>query len=99
MNGRAAETTGAADADELAPQPVSFYAAVFFLVNLTYCALIWELVEAKPTDAAAMRVRRVMRRRSLVTLALFGAAAEVALWLLRPLICIGCLIVCLRPGA
>jgi uncharacterized membrane protein len=30
---------------ELAPQPVAFYAAVFFLVNVTYIALIWELIE------------------------------------------------------
>ena len=29
---------------ELAPQPVAFYAAVFFLVNATYIALIWELI-------------------------------------------------------
>src|ERR1700743_2155295 len=28
----------------LSPQPVAFYAAVFFLVNATYIALIWELV-------------------------------------------------------
>jgi hypothetical protein len=28
---------------ELAPQPVTFYAAVFFLVNATYLCLIWEL--------------------------------------------------------
>ena len=29
---------------KLAPQPVAFYAAVFFLVNATYNGLIWELV-------------------------------------------------------
>lgn len=28
---------------ELAPQPVAFYASVFFLVNVTYICLIWEL--------------------------------------------------------
>ncbi len=33
---------------ELAPQPVAFYAAVFFLVNATYIALIWELMERAP---------------------------------------------------
>jgi uncharacterized membrane protein len=81
---------------ELAPQPVSFYAAVFFLVNLTYCALIWELVRE---GRASAHVRRVMRRRSLVTLALFAIAAVVALWLplLGLAICIGCLAVYLRP--
>src|ERR1700758_3597672 len=30
---------------ELAPQPVAFYAAVFFLVNLTYMFLIWDLLD------------------------------------------------------
>ena len=29
----------------LAPQPVAFYAAVFFLVNATYICLIWELID------------------------------------------------------
>ena len=84
---------------EIAPQPVSFYAAVFFLVNPTYCALIWELVAAKPGDSLAMHARTVMRRRSLVTLALFGSAAIAALWLplLGLAICIGCLVVYLRP--
>src|SRR6516164_2524855 len=35
---------------ELAPQPVAFYAAVFFLVNATYIFLIWELVDRAPAD-------------------------------------------------
>jgi hypothetical protein len=77
----------------------SFYAAVFSLVNLTYCGLIWELVQAKSNDEVAVHVRTVMRRRSLITLALFASAAAVALWL--PIaglaICIACLIVYLRP--
>jgi uncharacterized membrane protein len=29
---------------KLAPQPVAFYALVFFLVNATYIALIWEFL-------------------------------------------------------
>jgi hypothetical protein len=29
---------------KLAPQPVAFYAVVFFLVNATYVCLIWELI-------------------------------------------------------
>ena len=33
---------------ELAPQPVAFYAAVFFLVNATYICLIWELIDRTP---------------------------------------------------
>ena len=33
---------------DLAPQPVAFYAAVFFLVNATYICLIWELLDRVP---------------------------------------------------
>lgn len=82
---------------ELQPQPVSFYAAVFFLVNATYVALIRELVETHPE--ATRQMRTAMRWRSITTLALFGIAAAVALW--SPLvglgICIACLIVYLKP--
>src|SRR5438270_12212746 len=59
-------------ASKLAPQPVSFYAAVFFLVNATYIALIWELIDT--VDAVSPRVRRIMRFRSIATLCLFGVA-------------------------
>ena len=82
---------------ELAPQPVAFYAAVFFLVNVTYICLIRELVDT--VDDVPRAVRRVMRIRALTTLGLFGAAAVVALK--YPLvglgICICCLIFYLRP--
>jgi uncharacterized membrane protein len=81
---------------ELAPQPVSFYAAVFFLVN-AYIGLIWELVNR---EDVLPRVRRIMRIRSIVTLCLFAIASVIALKL--PLvglgICIICLIVYLRPA-
>jgi uncharacterized membrane protein len=84
---------------ELAPQPVAFYAAVFFLVNATYIALIWELIDRTPGCKIPLKVRRIMRVRSLTTLCLFGAAAVVALK--YPLvglgICICCLIVYLKP--
>jgi uncharacterized membrane protein len=84
---------------ELAPQPVAFYAAAFFLVNLTYVFLIWELIELNPEAEADAHVRRVMRVRAIVTLCLFAAAAIVALW--YPLaglgICILCLLVYLKP--
>lgn len=81
---------------ELAPQPVSFYAAVFFLVNVTYVALIWEL---NPARDASPSVRRVLRWRSLITLGLFGSAAIIALWqpIIGLAICIGCLVVYLKP--
>jgi uncharacterized membrane protein len=84
---------------ELAPQPVAFYAAVFFLVNATYIALIWELIGESPADEIAPKVRKIMRLRSITTLCLFGIAAVVALK--YPLvglgICIGCPIVYLKP--
>ena len=81
----------------LAPEPVSFYALVFFLVNATYLALIWELV---PEDALQRHVRRNLRQRAVATLCLFAIAAFVAL--LHPIwglgICVFCLIGYLRPG-
>jgi uncharacterized membrane protein len=81
---------------ELAAQPVSFYAAVFFLVNVTYVALIWELNPARDGPAS---VRRILRWRSLITLGLFGSAAIIALWqpIIGLAICIGCLVVYLKP--
>jgi uncharacterized membrane protein len=83
----------------LAPQPVAFYAAVFFLVNVTYVWLIWELIDRNAGEAVSPRVRRSMRLRSITTLCLFATAAVIAL--IYPLaglgICIGCLMVYLKP--
>ena len=82
---------------ELAPQPVAFYAVVFFLVNATYIALIRELMDR--SGKIPPKVRRIMHLRSLTTLCLFGGASVAALK--YPLvglgICICCLIVYLRP--
>jgi uncharacterized membrane protein len=87
-------------ASKLAPQPVAFYAAVFFLVNATYIALIWELIDQTPVDEVSRSVRRIMRFRSITTLCLFGLAAVIALR--YPLvglgICICCPIVYLKPN-
>jgi uncharacterized membrane protein len=83
----------------LAPQPVAFYAAVFFIVNATYTGLIWELVDLDSSDETTRGVGRVMRARSIVTMCLFAIAAVLALD--YPLvglgICICCLVVYLRP--
>src|SRR4051795_13668927 len=57
---------------DLATQPVAFYAVVFFLVNATYIALIWELI--RTGDETTDRTRKIMRIRSLSTLCLFGVA-------------------------
>jgi hypothetical protein len=83
---------------ELAPQPVSFYAAVFFLVNATYIRLIWQLIDR--TQDASARVRRITYVRSIVTLCLFGSVSVVALkFPLAALgICICYPIVYLRPA-
>ena len=94
-------STGWMAVSELAPQPVAFYALVFFLVNVTYVTLIWELVERAPVSEVSANERAIMRFRSFVTLCVFGAAALVALK--YPLIglgmCICCLIVYLKPEA
>jgi len=86
---------------ELAPQPVAFYAAVFFLVNATYIALIWELIDRDPVKQVSAKERRIMRFRSIATLSVFGVAAVVAFK--YPLVglgmCICCLIVYLKPEA
>lgn len=82
---------------KLEPQPVSFYAAVFCLVNATYMALTSELIGRN--GSAPPAVRRIMHVRAIITLCSFGIAAIVALR--YPLvglgICICCLIVYLRP--
>jgi uncharacterized membrane protein len=85
----------------LAPQPVAFYAAVFFLVNATYVALIWELIGRDPARNISPQERKIMRFRSLITLGIFAAAAIVALKF--PVaglgLCCCCLIVYLKPEA
>jgi len=83
----------------LAPQPVAFYAAVFFLVNATYIALIWELVD-RTYRGARPEIRTVMLVRATAALVIFAMAALVALK--YPLagrgLCVCCLIVYLKPG-
>jgi uncharacterized membrane protein len=83
----------------LAPEPVAFYAVVFFLVNATYIALCWELIYRAAAEVPS-NVQRMMRARSIATLCLFGAAAAVALKypLLGLGICCCCLIFYLKPG-
>jgi uncharacterized membrane protein len=86
---------------ELAPQPVAFYAGVFFLVNTTYLALIAELIGRAPDEDVPPGARRIMRIRGFVTLGLFAAAAVVALWLpyVGLGVCVACLALYLRPEA
>jgi uncharacterized membrane protein len=86
---------------ELAPQPVAFYAGVFFLVNATYISLIWELIGRDPATDVLPKERKVMRFRSITTLCVFGVAAVAALKypLIGLAMCCCCLFVYLKPEA
>jgi len=86
---------------KLAPQPVAFYAGVFFLVNATYIALIWELLPRTPVMGVSKKQRKTMYFRAITTLGVFAAAAAVALKypLLGLGMCICCLVVYLKPEA
>jgi uncharacterized membrane protein len=86
---------------KLASLPVAFYAAIFFLVNATYVALCWELLDRIPVKDVPPKARRVMRVRSIATMCLFAVAAFVALkYPLAGLgICCFCLTVYLKPDA
>lgn len=85
----------------LEPQPVAFYAAVFFLVNATYIIFVWDLIGHASTEEVTLSSRKIMLVRSLVTLCLFGLAALVALRfpIAGLLICCGCLITYIKPDA
>ena len=83
----------------LAAAPVSLYAAVFVLVNVTYLALCWEAVDRPSHEDISVRMRRLMQMRSFITIAVFVTAALLALrWpvVAMALICL-CLIGYLRP--
>jgi hypothetical protein len=47
---------------ELAPQPVAFYAAVFFLGNATYICLIYELIDSAPMDDVLYQIPLIRTR-------------------------------------
>lgn len=82
-----------------APAPVSVYAGVFVMVNATYLLLCHELVDRQRRHDE--RVRRVMRMRSILTLATFATASLVSLrfplWGLS--LCCACLVFYVSPGA
>ncbi|HZI85016.1 MAG TPA: TMEM175 family protein [Casimicrobiaceae bacterium] len=92
-------TAWIADTQLAAGIPVCVYATVFFLVNLTYIALCFELVDRPVTKALLPRMRSRMRLRATATLIVFALAAIVALW--HPLVGFGlaccCLVTYLRP--
>ena len=83
----------------LAADPVSLYAAVFVLVNITYVALCWEAVDRPAHEDVPQLMSRMLRMRSVITIGVFTTAALVALkWPVvgMALIC-ACLAGYLRP--
>jgi uncharacterized membrane protein len=83
----------------LSAAPVTLYAAIFVLVNITYVALCFEVVDRPTHDDITQRMRRLLRMRSVVTVGVFAAAALVAhSWpaVAMAMICL-CLIGYLRP--
>ncbi len=77
----------------LAPAPVSSYAAVFVLVNITYLALCWEAVDRRTHEDVSARMRRMLQMRSFITLGVFVTAALVALW--WPVAAMSLIVLCL----
>jgi TMEM175 potassium channel family protein len=86
---------------KLAPQPVAFYAALFFVVNAAYLLLVRELIGRTRHKDITPRTRKIMRLRAIATLGLFAVATIVAL--ITPLAALGlcciCLVVYLKPDA
>ena len=83
----------------LAAAPVTMYAAVFVLVNITYVALCWEAVDRPSREDVSERMQRLMHMRSVITIGVFTAAAVIAIWwpvAAMVLICL-CLVGYLRP--
>jgi uncharacterized membrane protein len=58
----------------LAAVPVSVYAAVFVLVNLAYCAFVWEVLAQAEVEQVSARMRRITLMRSFLTLGMFVIA-------------------------
>jgi uncharacterized membrane protein len=85
----------------LAAAPVSLYAAVFTLVDITYLVLCWEAIDRSRTGAISARARLLMHARALLTIAVFAGASLLAL--VHPLaalalICLS-LVLYVRPEA
>jgi uncharacterized membrane protein len=83
----------------LAAAPVTLYAALFVVVNATYLALCWEVVDRPAHEDVTGLMRRLLAMRSFITIGLFAAAGAVAFgWpqVAMALICL-CLIGYLRP--
>ncbi|WP_101952888.1 TMEM175 family protein [Mycobacterium sp. 3519A] len=83
----------------LAGAPVALYAALFVFVNATYLALCWEVVDRPANENVPQLMRRMLKMRSFITIAVFVTAAVLAIAspsLAMALICL-CLIGYTRP--
>lgn len=64
---------------QLAAVPVSVYAAVFVLVNLAYCAFVYEVLAQAEVAEISARMRRITLMRSFLTLGMFASAMLLSL--------------------
>ena len=84
---------------KLAPVPVAMYAFIFFVVNATYLALVWETLCDPDKKVITGKAMWLLNVRSFITLSLFLAAMILSLWfplLGFALVCC-CLLLYLRP--
>jgi uncharacterized membrane protein len=85
----------------LAAIPVSVYAAVFVLVNLAYCAFVWEALGQAEVEEVSARMRRITLTRSFLMCGMCVIAMLVALkfpfWSFGLVCCV--LLFYLRPEA
>ena len=85
----------------LAAVPVFVYAAVFVLVNLAYCAFVWEALAQAEVEDVSVRMHRITRTRSFLTLGMLVIAMLLSLkfplWGFGLVCCV--LLVYLRPEA
>ena len=83
----------------LAAAPVTLYAGLFVVVNATYVALCWEVVDRPAHEDVTQLMRRMLTMRSFVTMGIFVTAAVLATWwpaVAMAMICL-CLAGYLRP--
>ena len=85
----------------LAAFPVSFYAGVFWLVNLSYFWLIVEIFPRNTIKDVSTSTQRRMRIRALCTLVIFGVSMVLApkYPIIGMFLICACLFVYLRPEA
>ena len=63
----------------MAAVPVFVYAAIFVLVNIGYLAFECEALTAAETRGVSIRVRKIRRARSVLTLAIFLGSMLISL--------------------